>query len=108
MAASEPVEQNEPSGHGEHMLAFTRPSVLLYEPVRHGSAADAPSSQYEPAGHVAHAVSPPSSWYLPAAHLSQLPCSVRFCTVPGLHSVWPVAPVEQNEPSGHGVHMLAF
>ena len=50
--------------------------------------------------HGSHAVWPASSWKVPAAQLSQVPCSVAGCTVPGLHSVAFVAPVEQNEPAG--------
>ena len=72
-----------------------------WRPDGHGSAADAPSAQYEPATHSKHAVSPDASWYLPAAHLAHEPCSVLGCTVPGLHAVGSAAPVEQKAPAGH-------
>ena len=57
--------------------------------------------------HVAHAVSPEPSWYLPEAHLVHEPWPVAGCTVPGLHSVEVVDPVEQNEPGGQSVQSLA-
>ena len=76
-------------------LAAPSPVELEYVPSLHGKAAEAPCAQYEPAGHVEHAVSPLSSWYLPAAHLSQEPWPVAGCTVPCEHSAELVAPVEQ-------------
>ena len=76
-------------------LAAPRPVELEYVPSLHGKAAEAPSAQYDPAGHVSHAVLPLSSWYLPVSHLSQDPWPVNGCTVPALHSVSAVEPVEQ-------------
>ena len=58
----EPVEQNEPAPHGVHSPLLARPSVLLYEPSKHGKGADEPSAQNEPAMHVSHAVPPAPSW----------------------------------------------
>ena len=75
-----------------------------WRPDGHGSAADAPASQYEPATHSKHAVSPGSCWYLPATHLAHVPCSVKGCTVPGAHGVWLSEPVEHDEPAGHAEH----
>lgn len=51
------------------LAALLSPGVLEYEPLVHGSAADAPSAQYEPAGHRSHAVLPASFWKVPATHL---------------------------------------
>jgi len=42
-----------------------------YEPSAHGSAALAPSGQYEPGLQATHACSPSLAWYLPAVHSSQ-------------------------------------
>ena len=88
--------------HASHVVwpSLPRPGVLLNEPSLHGSGALLPSSQYEPATHSKHAVSPGPCWYLPAPHLAHVPCSVAFCTVPGLHAVGSAAPVEQNDPDG--------
>ena len=89
----EAVEQKEPSGQVVHMLAAASPAVALNEPARHGSAADAPSSQKDPAGHVTHAVSPSPSWKVPATHLSHSALLATNWKVPGLHSVCSVLPV---------------
>ena len=75
--------------------AAPSPVELEKVPSTHGRAAEAPSAQYDPATHVAHAVFPDDSWYLPAAHLEHDPWPVDGCTVPGEHSVELVAPVEQ-------------
>ena len=78
--------------------------MLEYVPSRQGSAAEAPASQYEPAVHAKHAVSPCSSWYLPASHPSHVGCCVLGCTMPGLQGVAAVEPVEQKLPTGQAVH----
>ena len=75
--------------------------MLLYEPSKHGSAAEEPSAQNEPAMHVLHAVSPAPSWKVPLAHLSHEPWPFCGWIVPGLHSTGVAAPVEQKEPSVH-------
>jgi len=62
VGAKDPVEQKEPASHGVHWSALARPSVLLYEPSKHGKGADEPSAQNEPAMHVLHAVPPAPSW----------------------------------------------
>ena len=77
--------------------------MLLYVPSSHGSAADAPSAQYDPGVHASHAVSPASSWKVPAAHLPQVLMLTLGATVPGLHFVGAREPVEQNEPAGHSM-----
>ena len=76
-------------------LAAPSPVELENEPSTHGSAAEEPCVQYDPAGHVEHAVSPWSSWYLPASQLSQLLIMALGAEVPGLHSVGVMAPVRQ-------------
>ena len=96
--------QNEPASHGVHSPLLASPSVLEYEPSKHGKGADEPSAQKEPAGHVKHAVAPLTLANEPAAHLSHEPCFSAGCTVPGLQSVGAREPVEQKEPASHGVH----
>ena len=95
-----PVEQKAPSGQDSHCSLVPSPDALLKLPSLHGSAADAPAAQYEPATHLKHAVWPLPPWNLPASHLSHSPMLVLGCTVPGLHSVATSEPVEQNEPAG--------
>ena len=89
-------------------LAAPRPVELEYVPSLHGKAAEAPSAQYDPAGHVSHPVLPLSSWKLPAVHLTHVPCPIDGCTVPGLQSVGSAAPVEQNEPAGHSTQSCSL
>ena len=60
-ALSEPVAQNAPAGHALHWLLPPRPSTPLYDPCRHGSAADAPSGQKLPPLHGLHATAPSAS-----------------------------------------------
>ena len=78
-------------------------AIVLFwcRPDGHGSAADAPAAQYEPAVHVEHAVAPSSSWYLPTVHFTHEPCSACGCIVPGLHAVGSADPVEHDVPAGH-------
>ena len=114
VGSAAPVEQNDPDGHATQSssLVIDRLSAVIvafwWRPDGHGSAADAPASQYEPATHSKHAVSPGPCWYLPATHLAHVPCSVAGCTVPGLHAVGCAAPVEQNEPAGQPMHSSAL
>ena len=88
-----PVEQNDPDGHATQSssLVIEMPSAVIvlfwWRPDGHGSAADDPASQYEPATHSKHAVSPGPCWYLPAAHLAHVPWLALGCTEPGEHSV---------------------
>ena len=106
IGASEPVEQKAPASHGVHCLLLTSPGVLLYEPSKHGSAADEPSAQNEPAKQEKHAVAPLAFMKEPPSHLSQTPCLSAGCTVPGLHGVWTSEPVEQDDPAGQSSHSL--
>ena len=82
-----PVLQLLPGGQCLQPASEVSPKDDEKRPDGHGSAADAPSTQYEAASHATHAVLPPFSWYVPAAHLLHEPCSVAFCTVPALHGV---------------------
>ena len=79
-----------------------RPSgaVAPNRPEGHGSAADPPRGQYDPATHAEHDVCPAIPWYVPASHGSHTPCPGCGCTVPGLHSAGSAAPVEQKDPEG--------
>ena len=100
----DPAGQNEPIGQLVHCDSCDSRGVLEYVPSRQGSGAEAPASQYEPAVHAKHAVSPCSSWYLPASHPSHVGCCVLGCTMPGLQGVAAVEPVEQKLPTGQAVH----
>ena len=82
--------------------------LFWYRPEGHGSAAEAPDMQKDPAGHSKHAVRPDSSWYLPTSHLSHVPCPSKGCTVPGLHTAASTAPVEQKVPGGQATHSSAL
>ena len=66
---------------------FAPGEVLLKLPARHGSGADAPRKQNDPATHAEHAVRPLSFMKLPASHWLHEPWPSKSCTVPGLHSV---------------------
>ena len=85
-------------------LVITASFAFWYRPDGHGKPAEAPSVQYSPPGQAWQAVLPGSPWYVPEPHLVQLAWPVAFCTVPGLHGEWSVAPVEHDEPVGHAVH----
>ena len=54
-----------------HCVLSWSPVALLNEPERHGSMADAPSGQYEPAAQSEHAVAPVSLMNLPASQVAQ-------------------------------------
>ena len=57
-----PVEHEWPALHAVQLSACHRSVPLEYEPDGHGSGADAPSAQNEPATHAAHAVAPLELW----------------------------------------------
>ena len=57
-----PVEHEWPALHAVQLSACHRSVPLEYEPDGHGSGADAPSAQYDPATHAAHAVLPLALW----------------------------------------------
>ena len=57
-----PVEHEWPTEHAVQLSACHRSVPLEYEPDGHGSGADAPSAQNEPATHAAHAVAPLELW----------------------------------------------
>ena len=55
---------------------------LEYEPSLHGSAALAPSGQYEPGSQATHVCSPALAWYFPAVHPSQKAAPEAAATKP--------------------------
>ena len=104
LCVSEPVEHDEPAGQAVHWPSLPRPDVLLNDPSLHGSGADAPASQYEPAVHSKQDVWPCPDWYVPASHLTHARWLAAGCTVPGLHGSGTSEPAEHEEPAGHAVH----
>ena len=108
MCTSEPVEHEEPAGQVVHCPLLPSPEELLNVPSEHGSGADAPASQYEPALHSWHSSLPLSFINLPASQLLHEGCLEAGCTVPGLHSVCTRAPVEHEEPAGQLKQSEAF
>ena len=89
-----PVGEKLPLSDGVHSLGAVRLVEIECVPFLHGSAALAPSGQYEPGSQATHACSPSLAWYVPAAHLSHVPCFAMGWTVPGLHLVCSVLPVD--------------
>ena len=87
VGSSTPVEQAEPAGQAVHCPLLPRPGMLLKEPSRHGSGAEAPDSQNEPASHTKQAVLPLSFMNLPDSQLLHEGCLDSGCTVPGMHGV---------------------
>ena len=57
-----PVEHEWPTLHAVQLSECRRLVLLEYDPDGHGSGADAPSGQNDPASHTKHAVSPLLSW----------------------------------------------
>ena len=53
-----PVEHAWPTGHAVQLSACHKSVALEYLPATHGSGADAPSAQNDPATHAEHAVVP--------------------------------------------------
>ena len=89
-----PVGAKWPASVSVHSSALARLVASEYEPSLHGSGALAPSGQYEPGSHAAHAFLPSRGWYVPAKHLSHAPLPASGWTVPGLHAVCSVLPVD--------------
>ena len=101
-----PVGAKWPAVVSVHSLRLVRLVALEYEPFSHGSAALAPSRQYEPGSQATHLSSPSSAWYVPAAHLSHAPLPAMGWTVPGPHLVCSVLPVGAKLPFLDSVHSL--
>ena len=78
-----------------------------YEPSLQGSAADAPSAQYEPGTQTWQWVRPDAFINLPAPHLLHVSCAFSGCTVPALHGVGSVLPVGAWKPGTVGVQSAA-
>ena len=78
--------------------------LLEYVPSLHGSAALAPTGQYDPSLQATHVFSPSPAWYVPAVHLLHVPLPASGWTVPGLHLDCSVLPVGEKWPLSVGVH----
>ena len=81
--------------------------LLEYVPSLHGSAALAPTRQYEPGSQATQVFSPSPAWYLPAVHLLHVPLPASGWTVPGLHSVCFVLPTGEKWPASDGLQSAA-
>ena len=57
-----PAKLKKPTGLTSHSAALLRLVAVEKRPPGHGSGADAPAAQYEPAVHSLHPVAPSSSW----------------------------------------------
>ena len=86
-----------------HWPSLPRPGVLLNEPSLHGSGAEEPCSQYEPATQSKHAVWPLWFMKLPAAQLAHVPSLACGCTVPGVQALIDVADSGHAWPWSHAV-----
>ena len=124
-----PVGAKWPTSVSVHSLVLVRLVETEYEPDAHGSAALAPSGQYEPGSQATHACSPSSAWYLPATHSPHKAAAEAAATkpaeqflqsaglelpgiglaFPGAHAwhdallFWPRSGL--NVPAGHGVNV---
>ena len=96
-----PVGAKWPTVVFVHSVRLVRLVALEYEPFLHGSAALAPSGQYEPGSQATHACSPSPVWYVPAVHLTHVAMLASGATVPGLHLLGSAAPVPHADPGGH-------
>ena len=77
-----PVGAKWPAVVSVHPLRLVRLVALEYEPFLHGSAALAPSGQYEPGSQATHVCSPALAWYFPAVHPSQKAAAEAAATKP--------------------------
>ena len=102
--ALEPVEHECPAVHSVHSVSLVRSIADENVPAVHGSAAEAPSGQYEPAMHCSQPVWPALPCCVPAAHGSHDGCPSEAVKLPGVHGVGSTAPVEHDEPVGQLVH----
>jgi hypothetical protein len=59
--------------------------ALEYEPSLHGTASDAPLSQWWPGVQGSHSFWPGWSWKVPAAHLAHAPMLALAATEPAAH-----------------------
>ena len=100
-----PVEQNEPAGHVRQSsaLVMDRLSAAIMafwkRPDGQGSAADAPSAQYEAGEQATHAVWPLCTWKRPAGQREHR-AAPEAATVPGLHSTGAMEPTAHALPAG--------
>ena len=100
VGSAAPVPQKCPRSHRMQSSAlvigiFSNSIEAFWKvPWRHGSAAAAPSAQYDPGVHGSHTKCFSFSWNLPASHLLRVPMLVLGATVPGLHGVCLMLPVD--------------
>ena len=99
--AVEPVEQLLPAVQAVHSEAATRMVALEKVEAGQGSAAAAPSAQYDPAMHGLQLVCPSASWYVPAPHLVHASCCCASLYVPAAQGVAAALPTGQKVPSPH-------
>lgn len=105
--AALPVLHELPVGQPVHSEAADRLVELEYEPAGHGSGADAPSGQYDPASHATQPVEPVSFWNVPPEQASQVAYPVVGAKLPALHGVGAKLPVLHEWPDQHAVHSTA-
>ena len=95
-----PVDAKWPLSVGVHSAALVRLVALECEPSLQGSAAAAPSAQYEPGVHGSLTSLPGLAWKVPASHLRHRPMLLLGATVPGLHILGCDAPPAHTLPAG--------
>ena len=103
-----PVEHEWPALHAVQLSACHRSVPLEYEPDGHGSGADAPSAQNEPAVQTLQAVAPSVSWKVLALHLVHASCARRSLYVPAAQSVIAALPTGQKVPVPHSMQSAAL
>ena len=105
---------NEPSGGrpeasqeaplAEAAAALDALVALVYVPLAHSSAADAPLPQCAPRSHAMQPVAFAAGWYRPPGHASHTACCDDAATVPALHATGATAPSVHAEPAGQSTH----
>ena len=101
VGSAAPVEQKAPAGHSTQSssLVIERLSAAIvpfwWRPDGHGSDAEAPAAQYEPAGQTSHAVCPLAPWKVPAGQ-SVVSDALRRQKPPRLHGRGCEAPPAQK------------
>ena len=88
---------------GVHSAALARLVSAENLPVGHGSAAGAPSSQYEPGLHCSHAVAFDFDWKRPASQLIQFARPLMLPKLPALHVFGALLPPEHQLATGHAL-----
>ena len=99
-----PVGAQKPGSVGVHSAALVKLVALLYVPSSHGSAAAAPTLQYEPPTQARQAVAFTSGWCVPAAHGLHDALPVLAAYWPGLHATGGAPPPAHEYPAAHSKH----